>query len=76
MPSEDRKHFIKGIVFRIMKTRKTLTNQALIQEAISQISQRFIPKIRDIKKAIEILIEQEYIERVEGQRGTFRYLGY
>ena len=76
MLSEDRKHTIKAIVFRIMKTRKTLKNQALIQEAYSQISQRFIPKIQDIKKAIEDLLEKEYIERVEGQRDTFKYLGY
>ena len=34
----------------IMKARKTMKNQALIQEVISQISQRFAPKIPDIKK--------------------------
>ena len=33
-----------------MKARKTMKNQALIQEVISQISQRFTPKIADIKK--------------------------
>jgi len=40
----------------------------LIQEVISQISQRFTPKIPDIKKAIETLLEKEYIERADGQR--------
>lgn len=34
----------------IMKARKTMKNQPLIQEVISQISQRFAPKIPDIKK--------------------------
>lgn len=38
------------IVFSIMKARKTMKNQQLIQEVISQISQRFTPKIPDIKK--------------------------
>ncbi len=33
-----------------MKARKTMKNQPLIQEVISQISQRFTPKIPDIKK--------------------------
>jgi hypothetical protein len=33
-----------------MKARKTMKNQALIQEVIAQISQRFAPKIPDIKK--------------------------
>jgi cullin 1 len=49
-----------------MKARKMMKNQVLIQEVISQISQRFSPKIPDIKKAIETLLEKEYIERVEG----------
>ena len=33
-----------------MKARKTMKNQALIQEVIQQISQRFTPKIPAIKK--------------------------
>jgi hypothetical protein len=33
-----------------MKARKTMKNQPLIQEVASQISQRFTPKIPDIKK--------------------------
>ena len=57
-----------------MKARKTLKNQALIQEVISQISQRFAPKIPDIKKAIETLLEKEYIERAENTRDTFNYV--
>lgn len=38
------------IRYRIMKARKTMTNQALIPEIVSQISQKFAPKIPDIKK--------------------------
>jgi cullin 1 len=48
-----------------------MKNQALIQEVISQISQRFSPKIPDIKKVIKTLLEKEYIERVEGSKDTF-----
>ncbi|KAJ7788438.1 Cullin family-domain-containing protein [Mycena olivaceomarginata] len=54
--------------------RKMMKNQALIQEVISQISQRFAPKIPDIKKAIETLLEKEYIERVDGSKDTFAYV--
>ncbi|KAJ7883910.1 Cullin family-domain-containing protein [Mycena olivaceomarginata] len=68
---EDRKWVLQATIVRIMKARKTMKNQALIHKVISQISQRFAPKIPDIETAIATLLEKEYIERVDGSRDTF-----
>jgi len=71
---EDRKYVIQATIVRIMKARKTMKNQALIQEVIGQIASRFNPKIPDIKKAIDTLLEKDYIERADGSRDTFNYV--
>ncbi len=38
----------------------------LVQETIQQVKARFPPKIQDIKKNIDVLLEKEYLERGEG----------
>ncbi|KAK0199717.1 Cullin [Desarmillaria ectypa] len=61
---EDRTYIIQVTIVRIMKAQKTMTNQQLIQEVTEQISQRFTPQVPIIRKAIDILLEKEYIKRV------------
>ncbi|CAE6463983.1 unnamed protein product [Rhizoctonia solani] len=72
--NEDRKYVIQAAIVRIMKTRQMMSNQALVQEVASQISSRFVPKSADIKKAIDKLLEKEYIERVGGNMEFFKYV--
>ncbi|KAG8876272.1 Cullin-3 [Tulasnella sp. 332] len=65
---EERKHQIEACVVRIMKDRKTLSHNELINEVTRQLSSRFQPSPSQIKKRIEALIEREYLNRGEDKK--------
>ncbi|KAH9979904.1 Cullin family-domain-containing protein [Lactifluus volemus] len=71
---EDRKYIILATIVRIMKARKTMENELLIQEVISELSKRFTPDVPAIKKAIEMLLDQGYIKLVDDTQDTFAYI--
>ncbi|KAJ9119446.1 hypothetical protein QFC24_005679 [Naganishia onofrii] len=70
---EERKHQIEACIVRIMKDKKTLGHNELVNEVIRQLMARFTPTPAVIKKRIENLIDREYLERSEDMR-SYIYL--
>ncbi|KAJ8396093.1 hypothetical protein AAFF_G00021660 [Aldrovandia affinis] len=71
---EDRKMYLQAAIVRIMKARKVLRHNMLIQEVINQSKARFNPSISMIKKCIEVLIDKQYIERSQNTADEYSYV--
>ncbi|KII89964.1 hypothetical protein PLICRDRAFT_572234 [Plicaturopsis crispa FD-325 SS-3] len=70
---EERRHQTEACIVRIMKDRKHMTHNDLINEVTRQLASRFQPNPVNIKKRIESLIERDYLERCE-DRKSYNYL--
>lgn len=71
---EDRKMYLQATIVRIMKSRKVLRHNALIQEILAQSKVSFAPSIGMIKKCIESLIDKQYIERTPNSGDEYSYV--
>jgi hypothetical protein len=69
-----RKNMVEATIVRIMKARKKLKHCELVAEVISHLSMRFVPSPSDVKRRIEGLISQNYLERLPNDRGTYQYM--
>jgi cullin 2 len=70
----DRQLYLQALVVRIMKTRKRLHHNQLVENIIKEAKPRFAPSIGSIKKCIEGLIEKAYIERDNKSRDEYLYV--
>ncbi|KAJ3759276.1 Cullin, partial [Lentinula raphanica] len=70
---EERRHQTEASIVRIMKDRKHMSHNELINEVTRLLAGRFQPNPLVIKKRIEGLIEREYLERGEDHK-SYNYL--
>ncbi|XP_072383725.1 cullin-2 [Diabrotica undecimpunctata] len=71
---EDRKMYLQAAIVRIMKSRKVLKHNLLIQEVYAQSKVSFAPSVQLIKKCIESLIDKQYIERTPQSSEEYSYV--
>lgn len=69
---ELRRNYLTASIVRIMKARKTMKHNDLVNEVLLQAQLRFKARLIDVKRAIELLLEKEYIERTEND--SYLYL--
>jgi len=72
--ARDRAIKLEAAIVRIMKSRRMLGYNALVKEVIEQVQRWFTPQISMIKRAIESLLDQEFIRRSSGDSRTFEYI--
>lgn len=60
---QGRMMFLQASIVRIMKSKKQMAANALLNEVLVQTGNRFTPKIIDVKRAIDGLIDKEYLMR-------------
>ena len=65
---------IEACIVKLMKRNKRMIHNELIQNVVTTLSGKFSPSIPLIKKAIESLIEREYIARCETKRDEYIYM--
>lgn len=69
----EKEHCLRAAVVRTLKARGMITHRELVVEVTAQIKV-FSAKTRDIKRTIEKLIEDKYLERHPNIEKTYCYL--
>jgi len=71
---KEREWQIDALIVRIMKSRRKLHHNVLVQEVIAQSASRFIPSLMLIKNRIHNLIEREFVSRSSDDMNTYIYI--
>lgn len=71
---EERKNQVEACLVRVMKDRKTMRHNELMNEVVRQLAGRFNPSPALVKKRIESLIDRDYLERNLHEKNVYNYL--
>ncbi|CAO1615339.1 unnamed protein product [Parajaminaea phylloscopi] len=71
---EERKNQVEACIVRVMKDRKTMGHNELMNEVVRQLAGRFNPSPALVKKRIESLIDRDYLERNSEEKNVYNYL--
>lgn len=69
---EDRRFQIEAVICKIMKARKELSHNELIEELFKSL--KFQVEITLVKSRIESLIEKDYIKRNNANSTIYEYV--
>jgi hypothetical protein len=69
-----RSHAMEAVLVRILKARKTIDHNTLVTEASRELAPRFLPKVRDLKKRIDSLLDRDYLERDKDNNNVYHYV--
>ncbi|KAJ2708026.1 hypothetical protein H4R19_004844 [Coemansia spiralis] len=72
--SKERQYLVEAAVVRIMKARKQMVHEQLVNEAVSQLSARFLPTPKMVKDAVGRLIDRDYLQRSPDDPRLYIYL--
>ncbi|RDB27309.1 Cullin-4 [Hypsizygus marmoreus] len=70
----DRKHYLDAAIVRVMKARKEMTYEQLKAATIEAVKSHFVPQVDAIKKRIDYLVENDYLERSAEDKSKFLYI--
>jgi cullin-4 len=70
----EREYTLDAAIVRIMKARKRMPYEQLKTATVGEVRRHFAPDVSLIKKRIELLVEQEYIERDEEDVNVYVYV--
>ncbi|KAJ2799904.1 hypothetical protein H4R21_003386, partial [Coemansia helicoidea] len=71
---KERQYLVEAAVVRIMKARRQMPHEQLVNEAVGQLSPRFLPTPKMVKDAVGRLIDREYLQRSPDDPRLYIYL--